>query len=549
MSDSDIWNAVKAGDFTLLQKLLNDGKPSADIGKQVDSNQWTILHHAAVSGNLDVVKLVTDRCNPDIGAQNFDGLTPLTLACDKSASVEIIIYLFLLEKDAESMEADGCISPLHYAVFQNRVDLAKELIAHGVKVSDTLLRDSSSPLYIVAIVTGNGEMLKCLLDAANVEVPFVEDTLGFTLLDVFAERAAYSAEQKIVCFEILYNLGQPKNAHTTDDSLRYNVHDILKPALLSHCSTSLIPYFIATERKWETREDILSLYDRLLIQGHELLALFVMCQCGTVEKESEELEDILQEPFLEEIVLEAVNEIEELYRNVIRADGEKSVTTQKDAMQLLEDFATFTKTNIQSKCIRNAIQCSIHEALQTSHLMFDKPLMNTAEEHVAYQPIIDCMVSMCRNGVLDSVVEILLKDEEQIMRPDLVFPLLKHCTTLFMLPDPNPGRQSRVRLYQWFMHLFGTWKMIKSISLPQLHVFTLKRMARDVVRETVWNRMDAATRTRNSYRFFERLQSLSIPNELKAYLRYSDYTTLQYFLYHMRDALDYLNESRQLEGR
>uniref|UniRef100_A0A182WGL4 ANK_REP_REGION domain-containing protein n=1 Tax=Anopheles minimus TaxID=112268 RepID=A0A182WGL4_9DIPT len=537
MNDSDIWNAVKAGDCTQLRKLLDDGKPSEDIGKQIDSNRWTILHHAAISGNLDMVKLVADRCNPDIAAQNTNGLTPLLLACDKSVSVEIIIYLLLLEKDTASLEANQCISPLHYAVFQSRIDLAMELIAHGVKVSNAVLQDPTSPLYIVAFITGNGEMLKCLLDAANVEVPFVEED-GLTLLEVFAGMASYSVEKKVDCFEIFYNLAH-SNTNATECGLRYNVHDILKSAMLSvSSSTSLIPYFIATERKWETRKEILSLYERL-IPVYDSLALFVLCECGTVSRERKELDDILREPCLREFTSEVTGDMEQLYRNTVCADGEESVT---DAMQLLEDFVTFTKT-IQSEFIRNAVQSEAEVALMTTHLMFDKPLMKTRQELVAYQSIIDCMVSMCGSSGVESILEVLLSDAELLMRPDLVFPLLKHCTTLFMCPDTIPSELKRVKLYQWFMHLFGTWKTIASISRPQLHVFTLQRLARDVVRETVWNGLDATAR--RSSPFFDRLQSLNIPNELKGYLRYSDYTSFEYFLCHMHDAIDYLNESRQ----
>ncbi|XP_053666271.1 uncharacterized protein LOC128715403 [Anopheles marshallii] len=544
MSDSDIWSAVKEGDVTKLHKLLDNGKPSADIGQQIDCNRWTILHHAVNSQNLDVVKLITERFNPDVAAQNFDGLTPLTLACEQSAAVEIIIYLLQLEKETNAtVDANESIAPLHFAVLQNRIDLARELIAHGVKVNDVLLRDSSSPLYIVAIVTGNGEMLQCLLDAANVEVPFVADEEdGFTLLDVFAVRAAYATEQKIACFEILYNLGQP-NPNAGDGGVRYNVDDILKPAVLSYSSTSLIEYFIETERKWETREEILSLYDRLT-KCFKFLPLFVLCECGPVSKERKELDAILREPFLKEIVSEVGGEMEELFRSVIQVEDEKVATNAK---QLLQDFATFAQS-IQLECIRSAIQSSVQVAFLTKHLMIDKPLMSSRQQLVAYQPIIDCMMSMYGNNGADGIVEILLNDEEQLMRPDLVFPLLKYCTTLFMCPETMPGGPKGNRLFQWFMHLFGTWKRIKCFSVPQMHVFTLKRLARDVVRETVWNGMDVALRARKSATFLDRLQSINVPNELKDYLRYSDYTSLQYFLYHMHDAIDYLTESRNLGG-
>ncbi|XP_052896784.1 uncharacterized protein LOC128303764 [Anopheles moucheti] len=544
MSDSNIWCAVKEGDITELHKLLDNGEPSADIGKQIDCNRWTILHHAVNSQNLDVVELIVERFNPDLAAQNFDGLTPLTLACEQSAAVEIIIYLWQLEKKTNAtVDAYESISPLHFAVLQNRIDLARQLIVHGVKINDVLLRDSSSPLYIAAIVTGNEVMLESLLDAVNIEVPFVADEDdGFTMLDVFASRAAYATEQKIACFEVLYQLGH-SYPNAGGRAVWYFVDDILKPAVLSYSSTSLIEYFVKTESGREVREAIRSLYERLT-KYYKLLPLFVLCQCGSVSNEREELDDILREPVLKEIISEVGGEMEELFRTTIQLEEEKMAT---DAKQLLEDFATFVQS-ITLECIQSEIQSSVQVALLTKHLMIDKPLMNSRQQLVAYQPIIDCMMSMYGNKGADGIVEILLNDEEQLMRPDLVFPLLKYCTTLFMYSDTLPSGPKGNRLFQWFMHLFGTWKRIKCFSKPQLHVFTLKRLARDVVRDTVWNGMDVAVKASESATFLDRLQSIHVPNELKDYLRYSDFTSMQYFLYHMHDAIDYLTESRNLGG-
>ncbi|XP_050072363.1 uncharacterized protein LOC126560447 [Anopheles maculipalpis] len=540
------WEAVVAGDSQFLQKLSNENKEFFCIGTLTDRRYCTILHHAVMSENLDVVKWVVEHCKPNMAAQNEDGLTPLMLACEQLAAVELIIYLYQQElKDEACMEAYDYISPLYYAVYQDRLDLAQQLIANGVKVDDLLLRDPSSPLSIVATVTCNTEMLQCLLDAANVQETFAagKDDGGPTMLDVFAESAVCSAEQKVACFKILYNLVYPVPAHVGTERIRYQVEDILKLALLSVQSESLIPHFIETERKWEMREDIRSLYERL-IPKYEMLAMFVLCECGPVSMDRVEvLGSILRSPSIRDLLVSGAGvDLLEMYISSILPDEQYSTP---DAQQLLEDFASFAK-RIKLECLRNAIQTAVSEALVAYRLTKDKPLMSTREQFAAYQPIIDCMVSMCSNNTVDAIAERLLSNESLLTRPDLVFPLLKHCCSLLTVRDSMETNQP-TRLFQFFIHLFGTWKAVECFSTPRLSVFSLKRLARDTVREAVWYGMDAMQTTQRSSPFFDRLQSLDIPNEMKGYLRYSDYTSVNYFLCHLHETIDYLRETRRLD--
>uniref|UniRef100_A0A182NX39 ANK_REP_REGION domain-containing protein n=1 Tax=Anopheles dirus TaxID=7168 RepID=A0A182NX39_9DIPT len=128
MSDADLLSAVKAGDLEALMQLSCEREPTRAFGEQIDGSGWNVLHHATMSNSLDVVKFVVEHFDPPVFAQDYEGLTPLALACERSAPVEIICYLLDLEKQLGDGEAASeCISPLYYAVLQNRLELAEAL--------------------------------------------------------------------------------------------------------------------------------------------------------------------------------------------------------------------------------------------------------------------------------------------------------------------------------------------------------------------------------------------------------------------------------------
>uniref|UniRef100_A0A182KDJ0 ANK_REP_REGION domain-containing protein n=1 Tax=Anopheles christyi TaxID=43041 RepID=A0A182KDJ0_9DIPT len=288
MDHLDIWSAVEAGDINKLQELINYRALRQDeIGKLTIGNPWALLLLAIISRNLEVVKLVTEYFEPDPGAANEQGVTPILLACREECPVEMIIYLM-----EHSVQNDS-VSALEFAVFNNCVDLAKALITYEANYNALLAKTFTTALYLAITRTGNLELLQYMLDAPNNAVySFVTEKYGeFTGLEEFARKASYELEKKITCFKILFNVLH-SNAYTSDP-VRYNVNDILRVALLSSETTSLIPYFIETERQWETRPLISSLYERLL-PNYGLLALTVLCTCGPITIDKEELDPILK---------------------------------------------------------------------------------------------------------------------------------------------------------------------------------------------------------------------------------------------------------------
>jgi ankyrin repeat protein len=69
---NSIFEAAAAGDQAGVYRFIRSG----DVATAVDQQGKTVLHHAAVGGNVEIIRmLVNDSANLD--AQDADGRTPL----------------------------------------------------------------------------------------------------------------------------------------------------------------------------------------------------------------------------------------------------------------------------------------------------------------------------------------------------------------------------------------------------------------------------------------------------------------------------------------
>uniref|UniRef100_A0A182TIL5 ANK_REP_REGION domain-containing protein n=1 Tax=Anopheles melas TaxID=34690 RepID=A0A182TIL5_9DIPT len=513
---SDICLAVEAGDIARLHELINAGI----LRKGDITHPRCLLLLAISSRNLEVVKLVMEYFEPDPNAANEDGGTPLLYACQVECPAEIIIYLM------EHSTKDDSLSPLEYVLFQNRVELAKSLIAYEATRPEQPAKHFTPALYIVAVKTGNLELLQHMLEALhNAGHSFVtEQFQGLTGMELFAQNAAYALETKVECFKMLFNVLHP-NTHTADP-VRYNVNDIVNVAILSTQATSLIPYFIEMEKKWETRPSIMSLYERLLAVGYDILAFAVLCEHGPVTIEREQLDTMLEK--LHRFQWESwVAPLRQMFVNAFEPSEADDAPSPLEAMQLLQDFAAFTETiTLKFSSYR------LHEAVSG---VFQEISINRHQLYQAtFHRAIECIMIM-EGCSADDLVGLILCIDSWYDRALQAFPFLKYCNFVLMRPDWVDVEENN-RLMNWFVHLFGPWKAIRQyVGKPVLEVFTLKRLARDVVRDAVWRGVEKNEPSQCS--FLERLSSLDVPKELSDYLRYCDYSSIRYFLEHF-DAVE-----------
>uniref|UniRef100_A0A182XGC7 ANK_REP_REGION domain-containing protein n=1 Tax=Anopheles quadriannulatus TaxID=34691 RepID=A0A182XGC7_ANOQN len=514
MKANEVWNAVMKGDMEKLRQLTHAKAPRPDFGKRFDNHHWNILHHAVVSRNLDCVKLVVDHFHPATNAQCYEGLTPLARACEQSVSADIVSYLLRLDRSVVNTGDTESITPLHYAVSNDRLDLVELLIAHGADVNLNDYADETA-LHTAAFDTGNIEILIYLLFIAKAKWQFLNaaDDADFNVIDIFSARGPCSARNKVACFKILYNLEHPNHMYRQ----RYDVNDILKPALLSYRSqSSLIPYFIETELKWEKQERVRSLYERL-IPDYELLALLVLCECGPVTAERAELEYtwplVCCVPLL-------TADLVRLLTFFIQGDEQRPAD---EVRQLLEDFVAFSNASLKTlkQTVRNIMPAVVMEIHALDNVKINALL------YEQYQRAIDYLALL--NGTeLDALVKHLLTEVVRT-KMDMIFPCLKYCSYGFLARRINDAIPKNP-LYQWLLYRFGTWRAIYSImGRPQFELFTLKRFARDTVREVVWRNMNRLAPDKVQI-MNGRLQSLDLPTEMKLYLIYRDNSSKMLFV-------------------
>lgn len=91
MSDLELIEAVKAGDYETAERLIEKG---VDINQQ-DQQGWTPLNFAAGKGNMSLVKLLVEK-GADVFRAGRDMRTPYMIAL-AAGRVEVVKYLRAIE--------------------------------------------------------------------------------------------------------------------------------------------------------------------------------------------------------------------------------------------------------------------------------------------------------------------------------------------------------------------------------------------------------------------------------------------------------------------
>ena len=125
-----LWEAFRRDDTGLVKLLINTGV-DANLS---DSEDMTILHHAAEKGRVAMTELLLD-CGSDVNARDLSGSTPLMLA---ARSGEVETARILLEHgadpniEAEENRLNGEKSTaMKTAVQFNRPEIVQLLKNHG----------------------------------------------------------------------------------------------------------------------------------------------------------------------------------------------------------------------------------------------------------------------------------------------------------------------------------------------------------------------------------------------------------------------------------
>eukprot|EP01064_Diplonema_japonicum_P020688 TRINITY_DN30274_c0_g1_i1.p1 TRINITY_DN30274_c0_g1~~TRINITY_DN30274_c0_g1_i1.p1 ORF type:complete len:315 (+),score=79.21 TRINITY_DN30274_c0_g1_i1:69-1013(+) len=170
---------VKVGDYEAFAKRLSGERRASQVS---DVRDRTALHHAAATGNLNMVKLIYETTPEELEAVDKDGRTPLFF-CLEGAHDEIVDWM--LEKGVAVGVSDiKGITPLHVAAHTNNRHCIKALLAENACKVNSADEKGATALHVAAH-RACSEVIECLLKAGA--DPSIKDKRG-NLAEHLAER-------------------------------------------------------------------------------------------------------------------------------------------------------------------------------------------------------------------------------------------------------------------------------------------------------------------------------------------------------------------------
>ncbi|BET33585.1 MULTISPECIES: ankyrin repeat domain-containing protein [Wolbachia] len=192
--------AAKSGNLNVMKCLVNKGA-STNTKDKYDN---TPLHSAAYyAGELDIVKYLIIK-NNNINAKGEYGRTPLHIA---AINGDLDMVEYLIKRYANIDAKDNCgMTPLHLAADVGELGIVEHLINEDAYV-DARDEHYRSPLFFAA-ENGKLNVVKCLIEkGANVNA---KNEYGETALHRVVYKATFSGDLRIV--EFLINKGANVNA-------------------------------------------------------------------------------------------------------------------------------------------------------------------------------------------------------------------------------------------------------------------------------------------------------------------------------------------------
>ncbi|XP_055541405.1 uncharacterized protein LOC129727521 [Wyeomyia smithii] len=520
-SGKNIWQAAATGDPIALQKCLqrkSNKNKLIKVNNFRDNHNWTLLHHAVTSGNVECVELLLTRTDTDVTARCFEGRTALLLACLKDASLEIVNMLLAKNSSTINIGSNEHVTPLHVAVERKNLELVECLVAKGANVNAADFA-GETPLH-AAVEFGNVEILIHLLFTghANATLRSENDVDPLSLL---AARGNYETTTKIACFKILFNFVYTKQQYQQ----KYQLEDIYAFALLSYRSTSLIPYFVETALVWERDADKCRLA-RQLLEGpndqyltsrfsdrvnrnlYQFLALLLADDDGIRR---------LQDDFMNYEVIYShslvQNELAALSVAAIREnDDEKKLRMLMEYLDFVKHLAYFFSDHLAETLdmIKNAL---INDEEDQNEAV-------DAAELNRYEAVVSKMINITSVEADDILMTMVASSPDDVhLQWKYLQPVVAHCTDVFMNERRITANNLQKVVYSKLLRTYGTLSQVQRCEGFIFEEFSLLRQARDAVRRLIWVAIDEDEKKRDLI-FARRVEALEVPKHLVQYLRY-----------------------------
>eukprot|EP00916_Digyalum_oweni_P001562 GHVL01003002.1.p1 GENE.GHVL01003002.1~~GHVL01003002.1.p1 ORF type:complete len:176 (-),score=24.46 GHVL01003002.1:463-945(-) len=120
------------------------------------------IHAAILNNHFDIVKEFVSH-GANINIKSKYGLTPLHYASGygvDNANIDLITYLIKNGAKHDILAADG-LYPIHRAVYNNHIDIVKELVSHGVNIN-MQSKNGMTPLGFALFYAGDNANIDLL---------------------------------------------------------------------------------------------------------------------------------------------------------------------------------------------------------------------------------------------------------------------------------------------------------------------------------------------------------------------------------------------------
>ena len=142
--EGNILDAVQSGDIATVKKFLDEGVP-VDLA---DEEGWSLLHHAAALGQVEVINLLHEKgCHVDM--LDNEGRTPLHYAAT-NGDIETIRLLIAMGSNVNSVDNKGN-TPLKWSVICEQNAAIEELTKFVVTADIEEMEPSDDNVHVITL--------------------------------------------------------------------------------------------------------------------------------------------------------------------------------------------------------------------------------------------------------------------------------------------------------------------------------------------------------------------------------------------------------------
>ena len=177
----DIFDATAGGSLEKIKSLL---KENPDLFFAKDTNSFTPLHWAAMSGHGDLVEFLLAN-KADVNARDNIGRSALHFAA-QNGWADVVELLLTNKADINAKDSPSGIAPLHLAAFFGHTNVVKSLLANGAdfniraKMGITPLGEAASAgeMGVAEVLLSHGADINAADDQGMTPLEYVVTGIG-----------------------------------------------------------------------------------------------------------------------------------------------------------------------------------------------------------------------------------------------------------------------------------------------------------------------------------------------------------------------------------